>query len=265
MKTPSRSLLGFSTAIALAASSNAAITIEDQYAPVAPLGAPTDLGGGTFGYDLDLTSSFSAAGHGKLVLVMSGKDEAGGGDIAGAPVTSVTYDGEALTAAMFTSSDSNRVSVGIFYLDNVATDGNLRIEFADGNQTEFGYGLYAVDGLKTGVQDVAEGVQETAGTVTVTTSQAFVVQEIARNNQSLTPGVGNGYTTLYNYSGPQSYRGLSQFQITSSPGDYYAVTDTGGGTAKYTGAAAFEAVPEPSTGLMAILGAGLFLRRRRRA
>lgn len=256
--------LTFTTAALLAAASHA-VTLQDTYAPVAPLGIPGALSGGKIGYEITLNTAteFSAAGHDKLVMVLSGKneDQGGEGDFAGAPVTSITYDGVALTQAMFhDGGGSTRVSVGIFYLDNVATDGTLRIEFADANQTEFGFGLYAVDGLKAGVQDVQEGTSDSAATVSLTTSSGFLVQEAARNNQSLTGG--GDYTTLYNYS-VQSYRGLSQYQVVdgTGPGTYFAPINNSG-SFKYIAGAAFEAVPEPAS--LALLGLGGLLMLRRK-
>lgn len=246
----------------MAGHSYGAVILQDTYAPLVPLGAPTDLGGGTFGYNLNLTADFSAAGHGKLIMVLSSKDELGG-DLGGAPVTGITYGGVPLAQAMFRDgAGTDRVSVGIFYLDNVVSDGDLRIEFADGNQSEFGFGLYAVDGLKLGVQDVGEGTTEVAATVTLTTSSGFLVHEAARNNQSLTANPDDDWVTLYDFNGPQSYQALSQYQIATAAGDYAApINNTG--TFKYIGAAAFEAVPEPSVALLGGLGLLALLRRRR--
>ena len=252
---------------ALAAHSQAAVVLQDSYAPAAPLGIPGALSGSAIGYEIDVTSDFSAAGHGKLVMVLSGKNEDQGGesDFAGAPVTSITYDGVALNQATFhDGGGSTRVSVGIYYLDNVASDGILRIEFSDANQTEFGFGLYALDGLKAGVQDVQEGTSDAAATVSLTTADGFLVQEAARNNQSLTGG--GGYTTLYSYS-VQSYRGLSQYQVVNGtgPGSYFApINNTG--SFKYIAGAAFEGadvIPEPSVALLGALGTVLLIRRKR--
>lgn len=254
-------------ALAAVPCAQAAVILQDTYAPAAPLGIPNDLGGGIPGYEinLDTTTQFSAAGHGKLVMVLSSKNEDQGGesDFAGAPVTSITYDAVALSEAIFhDGAGSQRVSVGIYFLDNVATDGTLRIEFSDFNQTEFGFGLYALDGLKTGVQDFAEGTSDTAAAVDLTTSNGFLVQEAARNNQSLTGG--GGYTTLYDYE-VQSYRGLSQYQVIddgSGPGTYFApINNTG--SFKYIAGAAFEAIPEPSVTILGTLGSLLLLRRKR--
>ncbi len=249
----------------VAGHSYGAVVLQDSFAPAAQLGAPTDIGGGAFGYQITLntTTEFSAAGHGKLVMVLSGKDE-DGGDLAGAPVTSITYGGVALNQILF-HEDGNRVSAGIFYLDNVVSDGTLRIEFADGNQSEFGYGLYALDGLKAGFQDSAtmagSGVP-TAATVAVTTSEGFVVQEAVRNNQSFTADGGDDWETLYSYSA-QSYVALSQYQVTSASGDYLApINNTN--QFKRVSQAAFEAVPEPSTtALLGLGGLALILRRRK--
>lgn len=261
--------LSFLAALALMASAHGAVILQDSYAPAAPLGIPGGLSGGAIGYEVNLntTTEFSAAGHGKLIMVMSGKNEDQGGesDFAGAPVTSITYGGVSLNQAMFhDGGGSHRVSVGIYYLDNVAADGTLRIEFADANQTEFGFGLYAVDGLKTGVQDVAEGTSDSDAEVTLTTSSGFLVQEAARNNQSMTGG--GGYTTLYSYS-VQSYRGLSQYQVIdgTGPGDYFApINNTG--SFKYIAGAAFEAeaVPEPASLAGGLFGLTLIAGRRRR-
>ena len=246
--------------------------LQDTYAPAVPLGAPTDIGGGTFGYEINLdpTTQFSAAGHGKLVMVLSGKDE-NGGDLAGAPVTGITYDNADLTPILF-NQDGNRVSVGIYYLDNVASDGTLRIEFADGNQSEFGFGLYALDGLKADFQDSAtvggSGDIVSGAAVTVTTSEGFVVQEAARNNQSLTASGTDDWETLYDFNGPQSYQALSQYQLTTAPGSYFApINNTG--RFKRISAAAFEAeevlIPEPTSLLVGAIGLGGLIARRRRS
>lgn len=234
------------TAPLLPLSSHGEAVLQDSYAPQVAGGAPTQLDGGTgpFGYEIELTTEdFSAAGHGKLVMVYSGKDE-NGGDLAGAPVARVTYGGAELTEAFFSADELvDRVSIGIYYLDNVARDGNLRIELADEFQSEYGFGLYALDGLQAGVQDVSSGsgalIEE--ATVTVTTDSGFVVQEAARNNQSLADDPDDDFETLYNHEGPQSYRALSQYQITTAPGDYFAPINNGGVRFRLVAAAAFEA------------------------
>lgn len=220
------------------------IIVQDSYAPPVAGGAPAmlDEGAGPFGYEIDLSpDDFQAAGHGKLIMVYSSKDE-DGGDFGGAPVTSITYDGVALTEAFFSANDADRVTIGIYYLDNVASDGTLRIELEDGAQSEYGFGLYAVDGLMPGVQSVASGRGNNLvdATVTVTTETGFIVQEAARNNQTLTDDPEDDWETLYNYEGPQSYRALSQYRIVTEPGDYVAPVINAGALFKLTAAAAFE-------------------------
>jgi hypothetical protein len=260
-----RILPGFIVAFSALPLAHGAVTLQDLYAPATPSGAPTQLDGGAgpWGYEFNIsTGDFSAAGHGKMVMVLSGKDE-DGGDLAGAPVTGVSYAGAGLTEAIF-HEDANRVSAGIYYLDNVINDGTLRVEFADGNQSEFGFGLYALDGLKPGVQDTASAAGSgvpTGATVSLTTPSGFVVQEAVRNNQSLSDDPDDNFETLYSYS-VQSYRALSQYQVTTAPGDYLApINNTG--QFKRVSAAAFEAIPEPSSALLLSLG-GLGLLRRRR-
>jgi len=243
---------------------HAAVVLQDSYAAGAAGGAPTDLGGGIFGYEIDVTSSFSAAGRDKLVLVYSGHD----GNVAGVPtVTSVTYDGAALTQAVQEPDNLELLTAGIFYLDKVASDGVLRIELASDTTVHYGFGLYAVDGLKPGVQDTGSGRLATELTttlpVTIGTSEGFFVQEAARNNQSLAGDPGDDYETLYNYSA-DAYRALSQYQVTSGSGDYVAPINNTGENYRMVVAAGFEAVPEPSSLALMGLGGLLLITRRRR-
>ncbi|QTN34349.1 PEP-CTERM sorting domain-containing protein [Akkermansiaceae bacterium] len=160
------------------------------------------------------------------------------------------------------------VSNSIFYLDNVATDGILRVELSSSITQAMGFGLYAVDGLKAGVQDT--GATNSFGapanaTVSMTTDSGFYVHQAARNNQSLADSVDD-YETLYNYS-VDNYRGLAQYQVTAAAGDYLAPVNNTGANAGGAVAAAFEAaaaVPEPSSiALLGLGGLALILRRRR--
>ena len=238
-----------------------AVVLQDSYAAATAGGAPVDLGGGIFGYDISVsTADFSASGHGKMVLVYSGWDDA----TVDSTVTKVTYAGVELVEAIFANDNGSRVTAGIYYLDNVATDGGLRTELAEGGQGHFGFGLYALDGLKPGVQDVASGRDPlSAATVSMTTNSGFFVQEAARNNQTLADDLGDDYQTLYNYS-IDSYRALSQYQVTTAAGDYLAPINNTGVNFRIVAGAAFEAVPEPSsTALLGLGGLAVLLRRRR--
>ena len=259
------------TAILMAGHSYGAVVLQDTYAAAGPGGAPTDLGGGVFGYEINLNplTEFSAAGHGKLVMVLSLHDGAAGLPPATPTIASVTYNGLALTQVVYAIDNSPLVGAGIFYLDNVAADGTLRIELSAGNVQNYGFGLYALDGLKPGVQDTGTGrlaselsASGSAG-VTITTDGGFFVQETARNNQTLDGSVDD-YQDLYDYS-TNSYRGLSQYQVTATAGDYFAPINNTGENFRIVVTAGFEAIPEPSsTALLGLGGLALILRRRRR-
>lgn len=265
----------FSTWIAaawIAAPSYGAVVLQDTYAAGSAGGAPTDLGGGVFGYEFNLntTTEFSAAGHGKLVMVLSLHDGAAGQPPSTPTISSIKYNGVALTQAVYGIDNSPLVGAGIFYLDNVAADGTLRIELSAGNVQNFGFGLYALDGLKPGVQDTGAGRLESELTasgsagVTIATAGGFFVQEAARNNQSLAGSVDD-YQDLYNYS-TGSYRGLSQYQVTTTAGDYFAPINNTGENFRWVVTAGFEAdvVPEASASALLCLGGLAFSLRRRR-
>jgi hypothetical protein len=257
-------ILSYLASFLLAGSSFGEVVIQDQYALDAPGGAATDLGGGVFGFEIDVTADFSAAGHGKLVLTYGGH---GGGTGTNPNVSSVTYDGVPLTQAVQDPDNGGLVTAGIFYLDNVASDGLLRIE-TTGTTVRYGFGLFALDGLRVGVQDTGSAqsnAQVTNGdhNVTISTSEGFFVQELARNNQSVAEDTGDTYLTNYNLSA-DGYRGFSQYQVTNAAGVYAAPVGNTGDNSKRIVTAGFEAVPEPSTiALTALAGLGFLARRRR--
>jgi hypothetical protein len=244
----------------------AVVVLEDVYASAAPNGAPTDLGGGTFGYEftLDPGTEFSAAGHDKLVVSFTFHD--GEAYVTAPTVSKVFYNGVELTQAVQAGDNWSLVQVGVYYLDNVVSDGTIRFEMTQSTASgaQLGFSAFALDGLLPGVADTgsAPNNNQAAATVSITTDEGFFVQEAARNNQSLGDAVDD-YTTLYNFSS-LSYRGLSQYQVTSSPGDYLApINNTGANAGRFV-TAAFEAVPEPASLAMGMFGLTMIAARRRR-
>lgn len=229
-----------------------AVELVDSYAVPAAGGAPAQLDGGAgpFGYEFDLSADFSAAGHDKLVFVYSVHDGAFAGDPP--PTINVFYAGAPLNEAVFGFGNGSMVCAGVFYLDNVASDGVLRIELSAGNIRNYAFGLYALDGTKTGVQAIGNGNDPlSAATVTMTTASGFFVQEAVRNNQTFAADEVDDYETLYSFS-VDSYRCLSQYQVTSSPGDYLAPINNGGVNYRRVVTAAFAAAEPPPVDLRII-------------
>ena len=257
-----KSIKNLLLACALVSTASGAVTISDTYDLGGFGGAPTDLGGGVFGYDLTITG-FTAAGTDKLVLMYSSRYSTN--SEGGAGITSITYGGNALTNAIYHdgSDDQGRRGTGVIaYLDNVTVDGNLRIELDASEQTSYSFGLFALNGTAAGVSDTAlSSSDSTPATVTVSTSTGFTLQEAVRNNQTLTASTA-GYTTLHNLSSG-SDRILSQYQLTTSAGDYSAAV--GNAASMLILGASFDAaaIPEPSTLFLVGLGSLILLRRRR--
>jgi hypothetical protein len=145
----------------------------------------------------------------------------------------------------------------MWYLDDVASDGDLVINFGtNGLTTDVGFSIFALDGLVSG-GPTAGAVQANTNTPTINfgAGGGFVLQTAGRNNQSLT--TDPDYTVDFNYS-TGSTRLMSQHLVTQSAGDVTPGNTNGARVATF----AWAAIPEPSTALLGGLGLLALLRRR---
>jgi hypothetical protein len=253
-----KSLLALLAAATLGtAAANAAVTIQSSFDNNGQALAPTE-NAGLFSYTFTNAqlNSFTAAGTGKLVFGYTSRYNTTGQ--GGALPTTVSYGGVNLVE--LGKANVDRGTAGMWYLDNVASDGNLVINFGtNGLTSDVGFSIFALDGLVSG-GPTAGAVQGNANTPTINfgAGGGFVLQTAARNNQSLT--ADSDYTVDFNYSN-SSAKLMSQHLVTQSAGDVTPGDTNGARVATFAWAAA--AIPEPSTALLGGLGLLALLRRRR--
>lgn len=204
-------------------------------------------------------SDFSLVGTDKLVVALMYEGEG-----SGRTVTGITYNNVAMSEAIFDLSnvDTNQ-AVGIFYLDNTTTEGDLVIDFS-GNTNGLGVAIWALSNTAAGgpaVLSAADGDGLSAD-ITVNAGNTFIVAAHVGNGSpadALAPltgimtnanvGSARGGAGHYNYDGAASTIELDFDGNASRP---------------VTLSAGFQAVPEP--GSLALLGLGglMFIRQRRR-
>lgn len=199
--------------------------------------------------------SFSAAGNDKLVLVLSTKSS----DSAGGAATSISYNGISLTSAQ--QQTSGLAQHSIWYLDNVASDGDLSVSL-DAGIEGWALRMFALDGTAAGVQDVAHNEDiNTLPTLTTTTASSFLVYDASRNFGGLSYGGSQFDSDYYSYGGRG--RSLALWDVPTTSGNFSDTISGMNGSGGIIGAS-FEAVPEPSAALLiGGLGVLTLLRRRR--
>ncbi|MFU8893271.1 MAG: PEP-CTERM sorting domain-containing protein [Luteolibacter sp.] len=244
--------------LAMATPAYSAVTIVDSFNNGGVALAPTE-NAGEFSYTFTSAqlNSFTAAGSGKLVFGFTGRQD--DGSAQGGPVpTSVTYAGATLNLAG--SSNANRGSIGIWYLDNVASDGDLVINFGTaGTTTHMGFSIFALDGLADGGPSTGAVTRSNLiPTIELGAGGGFVLNVSAGNNQ--TPSTTASYETDFQARiGPNGL--LSQHLVTQVGGDF--TPDLNGNNNANSATFGFAAVPEPTTALLGGLGMLCLLRRRR--
>ena len=137
-------------------------------------------------------SGFTAAGTSKLVAVVSLHNSSR----PVAPVTEITYGGVSILAN-FAGGNSPAGATStrqmVFYLDNVATDGNLVLTWDPGNVDEVSVALFALNGAQTGTASYSELKNGNATLSAFNATQGdFLVGVGQRNNggNSVASGVG---------------------------------------------------------------------------
>lgn len=209
-------------------------------------------------------AGFSASGSDKLVVSIATKSD----DEEGATVTGMTYDGVSLTAVGLDTTTFQRTYQNLFYLDDVASDGDLSITFDSLTEAYTVY-LFALDGTASGVGNtISATAGTTTPTLTSTTDNAFLVWEVGRNVSGGNPlfldstsGSATYDTDLSVYGGRG--KSLAVWTTGESAGDYTITVGGTNGTGGFVGAAFEAAIPEPASLAMGLAGLTLIAARRR--
>lgn len=244
-----KNLITLAAICSLAGSATAATVILDDSQSAA--GATTGTNTLTI-----TTAGFDATASDKLVVGF-------GGRTATAAITGVTYNGVALVLG----DDIQRTQgfAAIYYLDNVASNGNLVFTFNANVNDTWAYGLFALSNTKDGgpFASANSGTDNLATTTLAGVDGGFVINATAiRGNSVLT--TTPTATGLFNVG---NSRGGGAYWTNTSAATNYISSIGGAGQSNTNNVGltvSFEAIPEPSSAALFGLGALALIARRRR-
>ena len=199
-------------------------------------------------------SGFTAAGTSKLVAVVSLDNSSR----PVAPVTEITYGGVSIIANVAggnSPAGATSTRQMVFYLDNVATDGNLVLTWDSGNVDEVSVALFALNGAQTGTASYSELKTGNATLSAFNATQGdFLVGVGQRNNGTNSVASGVGYTAVDLLAG--NLNAEAAYKIATSTGSnsaptFSSITSTNGVTQTMV---AFAAIPVSQVAVPVVVG-----------
>ncbi|MEM9347876.1 MAG: PEP-CTERM sorting domain-containing protein [Planctomycetota bacterium] len=207
------------------------------------------------------SDDFVLTGTDKLVVALKYEGEG-----SGRTVTSITYNGQAMTEAIFdlsnVASGGTNQALGIFYLDNPTGEGDLTIEFS-GNTNGLGVSFWALSNTLAGgpaATSAADGDGLSAD-ISVEAGNTFIAAAHVANNGAAT-ALAPLTSTMTN-SNVGSARGGSGYLNYDGAADTIELDFDGGNSRPVTISAGFAVVPEPGSLALVTVSSLCVLRRRR--